>query len=101
MPKESDRKDDSESGTAAQRAEDLGRSLMGLHNRSFRRKMPGTAAGIEHHELVTQGEKGPAAVITCVDYCPERVEFKTVTNLEEFITGHRAEWSRVRWINVD
>jgi magnesium transporter len=81
----------------------LGRSLMGLHNRSFPRS-PGAAAGIEPHELTRIAEKQTSretAVVTCFDYCPERYEYREIDDLEDFIIQHRPEWSQVRWINVD
>lgn len=80
------------------------KSLMGLHNRSFVKRTPGAAAGIEHHELATLAQQQVArepAVITCIDYSREQAEFQQVTDIEDFIIRHRPAWSQVRWINVD
>jgi magnesium transporter len=38
--------------------------------------------------------------VACMDYCPERSELQTITDLPVLLDGHRPEWSRVRWINV-
>jgi len=83
-------------------ATNVGRSLMGLHNRHFARKEPGTGAGIEQQDLAKLAESPniPAAV-TCIDYCPDRCEFQDVEDVSAFIKQHRPEWSHVRWINVD
>ncbi len=61
---------------------------------------PGTAAGIEYHELVQSPGAEPARVV-CTDYCAERAEVVEVTNLADFLQAHRPTWSRVRWIHVE
>jgi magnesium transporter len=90
--------------TTLRSANTVGKSLMGLHNKTFSRRQAGKAAGIEHHELATMAAKqvvSEPSVITCYDYGPEKAEFQTVTDLEDFIIHHRPEWCKVRWINVD
>ena len=47
----------------------------------------------------------PAAVepplqVTCIDYCPERMEMRNITDIPEFLAHHRPAWARVRWINI-
>lgn len=41
------------------------------------------------------------AYVTCVDYSPEQYQFQEVTDIAEFLSRHRPEWSAVRWINID
>ena len=62
---------------------------------------PGAPAGIEMSELATLGDGTGPVTVTCVDYCPDRVEIETITDLPEFLGRHRPSWSRVRWISVD
>lgn len=38
--------------------------------------------------------------ITCVDYCPERMEQREIVDIPEFLAHHRPAWARVRWINI-
>ncbi len=38
--------------------------------------------------------------ITCTDYCQDQSQSQDVTDLREFLTRHRPEWCRVRWIDV-
>jgi magnesium transporter len=69
--------------------------------RRFKKATPGSAAGIEPHELSAVPSTPLAVRITCIDYSPEQVVFKDVQDLHGFIDRHRPEWSAVRWINVD
>ncbi len=69
--------------------------------RRFKKAAPGSAAGIELHELVAVPGEPVSARITCVDYSPEKVELQEVRDLPAFIAAHCPEWSAVRWINVD
>ncbi len=39
--------------------------------------------------------------ITCIDYGPDRVETREVSDLPAFLAQHRPGWCNVRWINVD
>jgi magnesium transporter len=69
--------------------------------RRFKKAAPGSAAGIEPHELTAVPGKTVSARITAIDYSPQQVLFEDVKDLSGFIDGHRPEWSSVRWINVD
>ncbi|MGH9399738.1 MAG: magnesium/cobalt transporter CorA [Thermoanaerobaculia bacterium] len=62
----------------------------------------GRPPGIELEELDRMGQAGGArARVTCIDFSPERSESRTVEDTESFLRGHRPDWVRVRWINVD
>src|SRR5262249_43257771 len=69
--------------------------------RRFQKAKPGSAPGIEPHELAAMPRTPGAARITCIDYCPTEVRFEEVKDLSQFIIRHRPNWSAVRWINVD
>ena len=56
---------------------------------------PGTAPGIEHDELIDLPGGNERAAITCIDYSPGNVSIQEVSDLEEFLTQHRPEWSAV------
>ena len=62
---------------------------------------PGTAAGIETSELGELAHGPGPVIVTCIDYCPDQVEFQEIGDLREFLGRHRPAWSHVRWINVD
>jgi magnesium transporter len=61
---------------------------------------PGSAPGIEHHEIRSLPRVQQRAAITSVDYSPGNVLEQEVDDLEEFLARHRPEWSVVRWIRV-
>src|SRR5215470_476012 len=65
------------------------------------RKHPGSAPGVEHHEIAAIPTASERARITCIDYSPDCLLTREIDNLEEFLAQHRPEWSAVRWINVD
>jgi len=69
--------------------------------RRFKKAAPGSAAGIEPHELAVVPLQPVSVRITCVDYSPEQAVFEDVQDLPAFVARHRPEWSAVRWINVD
>jgi magnesium transporter len=69
--------------------------------RRFKKAAPGSAAGIEPHELVPVPGKAVSVRITAIDYSPQQVQFEEVQDLPAFTARHRPEWSAVRWINVD
>ncbi len=69
--------------------------------RRFQKARPGSAPGIEPHELVAVPGKPVSVRITCIDFSPEQAVFEDVQDLPAFIGLHRPEWSAVRWINVD
>ena len=64
-------------------------------------RKPGTAPGIEHHDLSKLPTVSDGCYVTCIDYSPDRVRVEEITDLEDFIVHHRPDWSQVRWINVD
>ena len=73
----------------------------GLHvPRRFKKAKPGSAPGLEPHELAAMPST-PGARITCVDYSPTQVRFEEVKDISQFIIMHRPDWATVRWINVD
>ncbi len=37
---------------------------------------------------------------TCVDFCPERSDRFEIAGLSDFLSRHRPDWCRVRWINL-
>jgi magnesium transporter len=69
--------------------------------RRFKKAAPGSAPGIEPHELAPVPGKPVSVRITAIDYSPEQALFEDVQDLPAFIGRHRPEWSAVRWINVD
>ena len=74
---------------------------MGLHSAPESAHHGGQEAGIEAHTLDVAASE--PAVVTCVDYTPERYESQRVENLAEFLKLHRPEWAvkGVRWIHVE
>jgi magnesium transporter len=69
--------------------------------RRFKKAAPGSAAGIEPHELAAVPRQPVSVRITCVDYSPEQALFEDVQDVPAFVARHRPEWSAVRWIDVD
>src|SRR4030095_5347402 len=69
--------------------------------RRFKKAKPGSAPGIEPHELAALPTTPGGGRVTCIDYSPTEVRFEEVKDLSGFIIRHRPEWSTVRWINVD
>jgi magnesium transporter len=61
---------------------------------------PGSAAGIEYHELI-QTPGVAAARVVCTDYCAEQMQVQEVTDIAAFLAVHRPAWSHVRWIHVE
>lgn len=62
---------------------------------------PGAAPGLELDEIIQiSGETGEVS-LSCIDYCPAEVQVQAVHDLDSFLSHHRPEWSKVRWINVD
>ena len=62
---------------------------------------PGASAGIEPDELSRRPSSSAPVHVTCIDYAVDRVQAETVTDIGAFTAGHRPDWSRVRWINID
>ncbi len=69
--------------------------------RRFKKATPGSAAGIEPHDLHPVPGQPVSARITCIDYSVEQAVLEEVKDLPAFIAEHRPEWATVRWINVD
>jgi magnesium transporter len=69
--------------------------------RRFKKAAPGSAAGIEPHELASVPGQAVSVRVTCIDFSPEQACFEEVRDVSAFIGRHRPEWSTVRWINVD
>lgn len=67
----------------------------------FRRPRPGSKPGIAIADLETMPAAPVRVPITCIDYAPDRVERRPISDLEAFIASRRAPWVKVRWINVD
>jgi magnesium transporter len=61
---------------------------------------PGTDAGIEPHELTQRATERGSTTVVCADYSTERVQITEVSDLAEFLSHHRADWVKVRWIGV-
>lgn len=76
-----------------------GLSLFGLFPRTLTK--PGAPAGIENAALSDTPPEEGAVVITCTDYCPNRIESVTVQDLDAFLKTSKPDWANVRWINVD
>ncbi len=70
------------------------------HDRPRRWPTPGIAPGIELFELTQRTSLHGGAVVTCIDYAPERVEVHQIADIKEFLRGHREPWVKVRWISV-
>src|SRR5262245_34226290 len=85
------------SAVASQSAPELGdaESLYPAH-------MPavGVAAGIELRDLDNRPTIKGSARVTVVDYCSDQCLVQEVTNLRDFLSKHRPDWSQVRWIRV-
>ncbi len=69
--------------------------------RRFKKAAPGSAAGIEPHDLTPVTAQRPSVRVTCIDYSPEQAVFEEIQDMPAFIARHRQDWSAVRWINVD
>jgi magnesium transporter len=75
--------------------------ILGIGLPEVRKHKPGTAPGIEPHELSKLPSTGEPVVITCIDYAPTQVQTQKIDDVEDFILHHRPDWATVRWINVD
>jgi magnesium transporter len=67
----------------------------------FRQGEPGARPGIDLEDLSTMPALATAVPVTCIDYSPDRVETRPISNVEDFIRSRREPWVKVRWINVD
>ncbi len=68
----------------------------------FGKRRPGTPPGVKPEDLkAAPAPVTPAVVkVTVIDYSPEKVEMQGVLDLDAFIASHRAEGTKVRWIDV-
>src|SRR5215469_7013596 len=83
--------------TTVREADRFGRSLMGLHNHplvTLDVESIGEAPGIEAHEVAGEVKKlhePQTAVVTCIDFSPEKAEMQRITDVEVFLAQHRPE----------
>jgi len=73
---------------------------LGIELPRYKTLPPGASAGIEHYQLSELPSAEGKCVVTCIDYSPSQFLRQEVTNMAEFISGHRPEWATVRWISV-
>jgi magnesium transporter len=93
-----------EKETSAARVDEPGDSeaALGLRLPGANNARQGEAAGIEHHELVTRVKSDRPVLVTCIDYSPDQVQVRDVSdNLAAFLEEHRPPGTVVRWINID
>jgi magnesium transporter len=63
--------------------------------------LPGAKPGIDLEQLEQMPIPAVRVPITCIDYSPNQIETRQITDFEDFIRSRRAPWVQVRWINVD
>jgi magnesium transporter len=73
----------------------------GLRLPRIRRDRPGTPAGIDNDQLRSLPSTCGEVKVTVINYSPDQVLVQTVDDIDRFVAGHRPEWSKVAWINVD
>ncbi len=61
----------------------------------------GASPGIEHDDIADLPMDTGPATIMCIDYGPDNVTMKQISDLDDFIEHHRPDWSAVRWISVE
>jgi len=66
-----------------------------------RKNSLGKAPGIEHDEITSLHGRTGKVHVTCLDYCPGQVSMAEIENIEDFLSLHRPEWTKVRWICVE
>jgi magnesium transporter len=89
-------------GAATKARKSTPRGKRGLRlPRRFKKAAPGSAAGIEPHQLAPVTSRRPSVRVTCIDYSSQGAELEEIQDVPAFIARHRPEWSTVRWINVD
>lgn len=97
----SERSSDSRSSDRDDPGGEAVRTLIGLRLPRIRKNRPGTAAGIDHEQLDRLPSTPGAVRVTVIDYRADNVLVRTIDDIDEFVAGHRPEWSGVCWINVD
>lgn len=55
--------------------------------RRFKKAAPGSAAGIEPHDLTPVTSQRPSVRVTCIDYSPQRSESEEVQDVQAFKIG--------------
>ena len=73
----------------------------GLRLPRIRRDGPGAPAGLDREQLSALSSTPGDVKVTVINYCPDQVRTETVDDIDGFVAGHRPEWSKVSWINVD
>jgi magnesium transporter len=67
----------------------------------FRTGEPGARPGIDLDQLQEMPALEAQVPIRCIDYAPDRVEIRQITDFDAFVHSRREPWVKVRWINVD
>jgi len=65
------------------------------------RSVPGAPPGLESLGSVGEAPAPGQVAIRCVDYGPDRVEFRDVSDLAAFLQKPRPDGYGVRWLNID
>ena len=73
----------------------------GLRLPRIKRDRPGTPAGLDKEQLSELPSSGGDVKVTVINFSPDNVETRTIDDIERFVAGHRPEWCKVSWINVD
>jgi magnesium transporter len=73
----------------------------GLRLPRIRRDRPGAPAGLDREQLSALTSTAGDVKVTVINYCPDQVRTETVEDIDRFVAGHRPEWSKVSWINLD
>ena len=73
----------------------------GLGLPRIKRDRPGTPAGLDKEQLSELPSSCGEVKVTVINFSPDKVETRTIDDIERFVAGHRPEWCKVSWINVD
>ena len=73
----------------------------GLRLPRIKRDRPGTPAGLDKEQLSELPSSSGDVKVTVINFSPDNVETRTIDDIERFVAGHRPEWCKVSWINVD
>jgi magnesium transporter len=79
----------------------VARAAFGVRLPRIRKNRPGSPAGLDLDQLSTMPSESAGVAITVIDYATDRIETRTITNVDTFLAEHRPDWVAVRWINVD
>lgn len=61
----------------------------------------GAEPGIEPNRIASLPAGSGHTTVTCIDFSPTQFLIQEISDLAEFVSHHRPEWSKVRWISVD